>query len=192
MISSRDYWRDGASCIVLHSLWCLWYRNSVQSIRTRWTEDAITYLYHNHPPPSSSQSQYCHSTPSTSSHGGIITRNMEWPTNSTEKDSQTQLDPVPTYTAQLFGGGASGETRLDGQVRWDERRLLEKFCENCERWINLGPSLASEWPFSVHYLSGVCRDKAKKLVKRREREGKTKPRDSRKVIDRRATLVDLI
>ena len=138
-------------------------------MRTRRTEDALTYLYHNHPPPGISQSQYCHSTPSTSSsHGGIITRNTGWPSNSTEKDSQTQLDPVPTSTAQLFGGGASGETRLDGQVRRDERGLLEKFCENCECWINLGPSLASEWHFSLHYLSGVCCDTAKRLVKHRE------------------------
>ena len=128
--------------------------------------------------PGLSQSQHSSSAPSTSNQSGtsqLNARNSSEPPSSAATGAGFELESGSRSREEATDDGTNVEARSDGQLKEDERGVKWRLCENCEKWISLGSNQGSQYAFSE---LGSCRDLAKRLVKVRAREGKTKPRDS--------------
>jgi len=160
-------------------------------MRTSHTNDTLTHLYHNlSTPTSNAESQPNNpawTSESVSSRGEASQRTAQnCVALSSAATAGSQNEPASSYRI-VEGTLDNIGARVDGKFKTVERGVVWRLCENCEVWISPGSSRGSQYTFTEHYLSGVCRDTAKRLVKKRDREGTTKPRDSKKKF-RKSTL----
>ena len=157
-----------------------------QWMRTRHEENDLTHLYHNLQAPSLSQTRYYNLAPIDFNNWAIPQpkgRGATKCSNIPATGSHNGLELIQNQRESTLDKIMSQGARTDGLVRVDEKGIMHKHCKNCEGWISLGASQGSQYAFSAHYLSGLCCDKAKRLVNLHAKEGNSKAQDSSKITE---------